>query len=147
MKKFLLVIAIAMFSATLVNAAPVHEKVLKVFKASFPEVKQTTWYDYESHYAVYFTDPDNSKCRMEYDYNGNIISTTRYYTESNLSPFIRAKVNEKYPGKNIFGVTEVSSATGLSYRIVLEDERQWYNLTSDSMGSIHLDKKLDKAEK
>ena len=147
MKKYFLFVAIAMLSATIVKADPVSEKVLKVFEASFPEVKQTTWYDYESYYAVYFTNPDNSKCRIEYDYNGKIISTTRYYGEESLSPFIRGKVNEKYPGKDIFGVTEVSTSTGLAYHIVLEDQDKWYNITSDSIGSIHLDKKMDKAEK
>jgi hypothetical protein len=147
MKKYLLFIAIAMLSATIVKAEPVSEKVLQIFESSFPEVKQTTWYDYESYYAVYFTNPDNSKCRIEYDYNGNIISTTRYYAEETLPPYIRGKVNEKYPGKNVFGVTEVSSSNGLVYHIVLEDKEKWYNITSDSIGSIHLEKKMDKAEK
>lgn len=147
MKKSLLIIAIAFLSATVVNADPVNEKVLQTFKASFPEVKQTTWYDYDSYYAVYFTNPDNSKCRIEYDFNGNVLSTTRYYDEAGLSPFIRAKVNEKYPGKSIYGVTEVSNGQGLTYNIVLQDENKWYNITSDSMGSLHLDKKMEKAEK
>ena len=55
--------------------------------------------------------------------DGIVLSTTRYYTEQNLSPAIRAKVNEKYPGKKIFGITEVSNSENLTYNIVLEDEK------------------------
>ena len=74
------------------------------------------------------------------------LSTTRYYTEQNLSPAIRAKVNEKYPGKKIFGITEVSNSENLTYNIVLEDEKYWYNIESDATGIIKLNKKLEKTE-
>ena len=44
-----------------------------------------------------------------YDLKGNIISVRRDYYEKDLSLFIVAKVKEKYPGKKIFGITEVTS--------------------------------------
>ncbi|MEO7961744.1 MAG: hypothetical protein ABIR19_09360 [Ginsengibacter sp.] len=147
MKKIIGVCLIAMVMATTVSAIPVNEKVLKVFATSFPEVKGTTWYNYDTYYAVYFTNPDDSKCRIEYDFHGNILATTRYYSSELLAPFIRARVSEKYPGKNIFGVTEVNNTNGLTYHIVLEDENKWYNVLSDAAGSISLEKKLNKAGK
>ncbi len=146
MKKILALCLAAILTTASVSAAPVTEKVLKVFSTSFPEVVETTWYNYDNYYAVYFKNPDGSKCRIEYDTEGNVLSTTRYYSSEALSPFIRAKVNQKYPGKQIFGVTEVSSGEELTYHIVLQDEKNWYNIKSDSMGSISLEKKMKKAE-
>ncbi len=146
MKKILALCLAAILTTASVSAAPVAEKVLKVFTTSFPEVQETTWYNYDTYYAVYFTNSDGSKCRIEYDPEGNILSTTRYYTEESLSPFIRAKVNQKFPGKQIFGVTEVSSGEELAYHIVLEDAKNWYNIKSDPVGSISIEKKMKKAE-
>ncbi|MEP7232194.1 MAG: hypothetical protein ABI691_18170 [Ginsengibacter sp.] len=147
MKKILVICLIAIFSTAAASAAPVNEKVLKVFASSFPEVQQTTWYNYDTYYSVYFKNADDTKCRIDYDLQGNIMSTTRYYSAEDLSPFIRGKVNEKYPGKKIFGVTEVSSTSEMTYHIVLEDEKNWYNIKSDATGSISLEKKMNKYEK
>ncbi len=144
MKKILALCLAAVLTTASVSAAPVTEKVLKVFSASFPEVTETTWYNYDNFYAVYFKDLDGSKCRIEYDPQGNILSTTRYYSGEALSPFIRAKVNQKFPGKQIFGVTELSSDEELAYHIVLEDEKNWYNIKSDAVGAISLEKKMKK---
>jgi hypothetical protein len=74
------------------------------------------------------------------------LSTTRYYTSQHLSPVIRAKVNEKYPGKKIFGITEVSNSDMIIYHIVLEDDKNWLNIQSDAIGNITLEKKLVKGE-
>ncbi len=121
MKKILALCLAAILTTASVSAAPVAEKILKIFSTAFPEVTETTWYNYESFYAVFFKNPDGSTCRIEYDPQGNVLSTIRYYSEEALSPFIRAKVNEKYPRKQIFGITEISSGEELSYHIVLED--------------------------
>ncbi|MEO6187806.1 MAG: hypothetical protein ABIO82_01970, partial [Ginsengibacter sp.] len=83
---------------------------------------------------------------IDYDRDGNILSSTRYYTEANLSPFIRGKVNERFPGKKIFGVTEVCSGDEFTYHMVLEDENNWYNIKCDAIGHVSLEKKLGKAD-
>ncbi|MEO6219802.1 MAG: hypothetical protein ABIO81_05200 [Ginsengibacter sp.] len=147
MKKVLAICLAAILVTTSVSAVPVTEKILKVFTSAFPEVHETTWYNYETYYAVYFKNADDCKCRIEYDLSGNILSTTRYYSAELLPPFIRGKVSEKYSGKKIFGVTEVSSGDNLAYHIVLEDEKNWYNIKSDAIGYIDLEKKMEKAEK
>ena len=149
MKKIIFACLAAFISTTSVFAAPtalVTEKVLKVFHDAFPEVKQPTWYNFDNYYEVYFTNADNSSCRIDYNPDGILLSTTRYYTSQNLSPAIRAKVNEKYPGKKIFGITEVSTSDMLTYHIVLEDNKYWLNVQSDATGNISLEKKLIKTE-
>lgn len=149
MKKIILVCLTALVTATAIHAAPtsfVSEKVLKVFHAAFPEVKQPVWYSYENYYEVFFANADKSSCRIDYAPDGTVLNTIRYYKEANLSPVIRAAVNEKYPGKKIFGITEVSNNETITYYIVLEDSKHWYNIESNATGSISLDKKLLKAD-
>ncbi|KAA9041958.1 hypothetical protein FW778_08065 [Ginsengibacter hankyongi] len=149
MKKIFFACLVTIVSATSVFAAPkslVTEKVLKVFHEAFPEVKKPSWYTFDNYYEVYFTNPDNSSCRIDYSPDGILLSTTRYYTEQNLPPAIRAKVNEKYPGKKIFGITEVSNSENVTYNIVLEDNKNWYNIESDATGVIRLNKKLERTE-
>ena len=62
-----------------------------------------------------------------------------YYYEDNLPPMVMAKVKAKYPGKKIFGVTEISNQSGIKYHVVLEDEARWYNVVSDYCGNLTLD--------
>jgi hypothetical protein len=152
MKKIIFACLTAFISTTAVFAAPVSpasvvtEKVLKVFHDAFPEVKQPSWYNFDNYYEVYFTNADNTSCRIDYSPDGIVLSTTRYYTSQNLAPAIRAKVNEKYPGKKIFGITEVSNNEMVTYHIVLEDEKYWLTVQSDATGNISLEKKLVKSE-
>ncbi|MEO6187925.1 MAG: hypothetical protein ABIO82_03150, partial [Ginsengibacter sp.] len=96
MKKIAFICLAAMLTASSVSALPpVNGKVLTVFKTSFPEIQKTTWHDNRDFYTVHFIDTDGSKCRIDYDLEGNLLSSTRYYTQENLSPFIRGKVNER----------------------------------------------------
>lgn len=149
MKKIIFACLAGFISATSAFAVPasiVTEKVLKVFHNAFPEVKQPAWYTFDNYYEVYFTNADNSSCRIDYNPDGIVLSTIRYYPSQNLSPAIRAKVFEKYPGKKIFGITEVSNSEMVTYHIVLEDDKYWLTIQSDATGNINLEKKLVKSE-
>jgi len=145
MKKILLMLSvIAAVSFSYANP-PVNEKVLKIFSHVFPQVQNAKWYEYENYYEAYF-DKDDIKCRIRFDLDGKVISTTRYYTEKSLSPFLKAKIAQKYPSKTIFGITEVNSENELVYNIVLEDEKTWTHVRSDSVGQMDVTEKFKKAE-
>lgn len=149
MKKILFAGLVILFSATSAFATRlpgVTTKVLKVFRQAFPEVTQTTWYNFDDYYEVFFKTDETSSCRIDYSPEGNVLSTTRYCTGENLSPVIRAKINEKYPGKDIFGITEVSNNDKVTYHIVLKDINYWYNIEADATGSSRLEKKLLRAD-
>lgn len=122
----------------------VNDAVLKAFTRSFPKVVNATWCEYGGTYEVYFEE-NNIKCRIKYDAEGDIISTRRDYTEENLCPFLKARINEKYTGKKIFGITEIMSGDNTNYIIVLEDDKHWYHISADSNGQLSLQKKLVKA--
>ena len=102
--------------------------------------------EYETYYEVVFKNPDNTSCRIDYSPDGVVLSTTRYYSAQDLSPAIRAKVFEKYPGKNIFGITEVSNNEIITYHIVLEDDKNWYNVQSSATRFLTHEMKFGKAE-
>lgn len=143
MKKMFLIIAV--FSASLAFANPaLDEKIEKHFKAAFPNAEKVTWYEADSYYEVLFTN-NHVTCRLWYDREGNVTKTERYYKEEGLSPFMLAKLNKKFAGKKVFGVTEINSESGITYHIILEDDKKWYQVTADDAGNIRLDKKLLKA--
>jgi hypothetical protein len=146
MKKILFTLLIATFVSTSFANTPVNEKVLKTFGKMFPSVENAKWYDYENYYEAYF-DKDDVKCRVRFDIDGKIISTIRYYGESKVSPFLKAKLANRYPGKTIFGVTEVNSDFELNYHFVLEDDKNWMHVKSDGTGVMEVTDKFKKAEK
>lgn len=137
--------ALALLVSTVSFASPtVDEQVSKQFKETFPAALDVKWFEYETFYEVVFKNND-ILCRVKYDLKGNIISTRRDYNEKDLSLFIVAKVKEKYQGKKIFGVTEITSSEGVSYNIVLEDDKYWTNINADESGNISQVQKLKKA--
>ena len=145
MKKILLMLTVIATVSFSYAKPPVNEKVLKIFNNVFPTVQDAKWYEYENFYEAYF-DKDDIKCRIRFNLDGKIISTTRYYTEKSLSPFLKAKIVQKYPSKSIFGITEVNSDNELVYNIVLEDEKTWMHVRSDSVGQMDVTEKFKKAE-
>ena len=73
------------------------------------------------------------------DEEGNIRYTIRNYSEDMLPPFISNKIHKKFPGKKVWGVTEVSSELGIQYKVFLYDEKKWYHVSANSSGDVYLD--------
>lgn len=145
MKKILLTLVIMSVVSFSFANPPVNEKVLKIFSKVFPAVDNAKWYEYENYYEAYF-DKDDIKCRVRFDLDGKVMSTIRYYGEKTVCPFLKAKLSHKYPGKKIFGVTEVNSEYELTYNFVLEDEKTWVHVKSDGTGQMEVTDKFKKAE-
>ena len=120
------------------------ERILKLFHQDFPKIEKPVFYDLGDSYMVYYKKNDSSSGRVYYDTKGAMVKTLKYYGESELDPFIRGKVADKYTDKKIFGVTEVLSDDEHSYNIVLEDAKYWYTIVSDETGSIRRVSKLKK---
>ena len=73
------------------------------------------------------------------DEEGNIRYTIRNYSEEVLPPFIASKVHKKFPGKKVWGVTEISSEEGIQYKVFLQDDKKWYHVSANSSGEVYLD--------
>jgi hypothetical protein len=148
MKKIICICSLLFLAFSSIYALPeseVNAKVIKTFKSGFPDVKAHTWYKFENYYEVYFKETDDRSSKIDYNFDGTLLRSLQYYQGSNLPAFIKAKLNEKYPGKSIFGVVELTSEDEHTYNIILQDEKYWYNLTSDDKGRINLSSKLIKA--
>ena len=145
MKK--LIICLFLFAAiSAVAATPpeVNEKVLKAFKETFVKAEDVVWQETSTTYEAHFKQSE-IVTRATYDTEGNLLRTTRYYSEEHLPINIITKLKKKYEGKTVFGVTESSTENEVEYHIVLEDQKNWYIVVADNLGSLELSKKFRKA--
>ncbi len=146
MKKLITLAVAITFSIMLfaADAMPVNEKVLQAFEGSFKDASEVVWHEYQNRYDVRFKNNEIDS-RISYDKNGNVLKTVRYYSEAGLPLFIRAKLQEQYAGKKVFGVTECSAEGELDYYIVLEDATTWNHIKCDATGGMSVYKKYKKA--
>jgi len=147
MKKLIFALTMLFGSATSFAVTPpdVNQKVLKAFGETFKNPTEVNWHEYDNYFEVNFKQ-DEIKTQVRYDSEGNITGTTRYYFENQLPPHIISKLKKKYPERSVFGVTEIYSAdSDLLYHITMEDEKNWYTVKSDPMGSFEQTDKFKKA--
>jgi hypothetical protein len=121
--------------ALLVKAGDPTEKVKQVFNLNFPGVSGVSWYEQGDEFQAYFND-GSVACRVSYDKEGNLLYSRRYYSAGNLSPFLLGKLMAKYPGKEVYGITEISGGVSLNYYVVLRDDKKWYHCKMNSVGEI-----------
>lgn len=148
MKKILsLALLLTGFVATATAApADVNEKILKAFSETFAGAKDVSWYDYEDYSQANFV-VDRVQVRAQYAEDGRLLRTIRYYSEKELLPSVVAKLKKKYPGKEIAGVTELSSDSEVSFTINIRDENNWYIVKSDVYGNLERTDKFKRADK
>jgi hypothetical protein len=152
MKKLLLlcfaaICSVSIFAAPLAaTSIDASAKIRKVFHDNFPEVNNPTISTVGNFYLVYFADKaTNSSCRVFYDADGNVIQTIRNYTVEGLNPFIRAKIDSKYKGKSVFGVTDVTNENEHYYQLILQDATSLWFVQANDNGSMYVQKKYKRA--
>jgi hypothetical protein len=148
MKK--LIVLAAVLTTVVATAAPVpkevNEKVLKAFKETFIAAEDVSWQEFDDYYQANFRQ-DDIQVRVQYDDNGKLLRTTRYYTEKQLMPNILSKLKSKYAGAVITGITETTSSDEITFVINLKDEENWYIVKSDVYGNLQLNQKFKRADK
>ncbi len=146
MKKVSLVVAALAFICLSFTTAPsdVNQKVLSAFNNTFKHANDVVWYEYTDFYQVRFIN-DKIDTRVKYDMQGNILETVRYYFGDELPSMIKSKLQNKYAGKSVFGVTEVTNDQELIYYIVMEDATHWITVKSDYFGNMSVYEKYKKA--
>ena len=135
-------------SATSTAATPpddISEKVLKAFKATFTTAQEVTWKELDNSCQANFK-MNSITIRAMYDNEGNLLETIRYYGEDNLPPNIIAKLKKRYSGKEVFGVTEVTSDSEVAYHVTLKDEKHWYTVKSDPYANLQQTDKFKRAD-
>jgi hypothetical protein len=138
-----LLIGVAANAATLPNA--IGEKVLKAFNETFTAAQDVTWHEYENYSQANFRQ-DDVQVRAQYDADGKLLKTIRYYSEKQLLPNVVSKLRQKYAGKVISGVTETSSDDDVNFVISLKDDKNWYIVKSDVYGNLQQIEKYKRAD-
>ncbi|SRR5258706_3415190 len=147
MKKIILSAALFVTIVAATSAAPydVNEKVLKAFNTTFSTAQDVVWHEYDNIYQANFKQ-DDIQIRAQYDREGALIQTIRYYGERQLLPNIVSKLKKKYAGREIFGVTETSSDESVAFLVTLKDEKNWYVVKSDVYGNLEQTEKFRRAD-
>src|ERR1700744_59842 len=94
----------------------ISDKLLATFKRTFPDAEQVKWVEQTDRYSVSFKQ-NEILTKVDYDRDGNFISSLRYYTEKNLPVSVLCRIHKKYAGKEIFGVTEMATDNSTEYYI------------------------------
>ena len=122
----------------------ISDKLLQAFKQTFPDAQQVRWAEQEDKYMVNFKQGE-ILTKIEYDKEGNFLSSLRYYTEKNLPVSILCRLQKKYGDKKVFGVTEMTTDTAVEYYIKLEDNNYWLTVKSNADGNMQVVEKYKKA--
>lgn len=138
-----LLIALHSFAFT----GPDVEKLLQQsFKQSFPNAENVTWNnDVDGGYTVSFT-IKSILTRISYDSKGKFVGSLRNYSEQMLPFFINNMLKQKYPGDQIYGVTEITSATDINYFVKLESPKRWITVRIDNDGNSMVIEKYKKQQ-
>jgi len=145
MKKLIIFTCLfAALSATASNPPEVSEKVLKAFNETFMKATEVVWYEVQNLYEASFKQSEVIS-RAIYDQDGNLLRTTRYYSQENLPINILTKLQKRFAGKSVYGITELSTDDEVSYHITMQDEKNWYIIKADNWGGLELEKKYKKA--
>jgi hypothetical protein len=145
-KMFFTTLCLLVFSAGAfaTKAYSISDKMLQTFKQTFPDAQQVVWAEQGDKYIVNFRQGD-ILTKVEYDKDGNFLNSLRYYSEKNLPLTILCRLQKRFPGKSVFGVTEVASDSSVEYYIKLEDATQWITVRSNIDGNLQVVEKYKKA--
>jgi hypothetical protein len=122
----------------------ISDKLLQTFKQTFPDAQQVIWSEQGDKYTVNFKQNEILN-KVEYDKDGNFLSSLRYYSEKNLPVTILCRLQKKYADKKVFGVTEVATESSVEYYIKLEDATSWLTVRSNIDGNMQVVEKYKKA--
>ena len=120
-----------------------NEKVLKAFNETFTSAQEVRWEEFPTYFAVSFVS-GSIRAKVNYDKEGNMMSSIRYYAPQLLPLYIMNKVNKEFPKKKLFGVTEVTHNSLIAYYIKLEDNTHWYTIKVDADGNCEQTEKYKK---
>jgi hypothetical protein len=147
MKKVILSVAllVSIIAGATGSPSDVSEKILKSFNETFDKAQDVVWHEYEDYVQANFK-MDEIQVRAQYDQEGVLLKTTRYYGEKQLLPNIVSKLRKKYANREIFGITEMTSPDEVNFLITLKDEKHWYVVKSDVYGNFEQKEKFKRAD-
>jgi hypothetical protein len=124
--------------------ATVNENLIKAFREAYPMAEKVEWNENGDRYFVHFKNHEIIS-EIEYDHDGNIIASQRYYTTADLLPLrLSWEIHKKFPNKTVFGITETNTETQTYYYVKLEDNKEWITVKGNSDGIVKVVEKFNK---
>ncbi len=142
MKKVFTLLTCALLTAVVYAYDP-NEKVLKSFNETFTSAEDVKWEEYPTYYSVSFVNA-GIRSKVNYDLEGNMTGSIRYYAPQMLPLNIFNTLKKQNPKKNLFGVTEVTSGSDVTYYVKIEDDKNWITLKVDQAGNSEVFEKYKK---
>jgi len=142
MKKVLTIICSMLFVAG-AYAFEVNEKVLKSFQETFASAEDVKWEEFKTYYTVSFVH-SNIRSKVNYDKDGRMLGSIRYYAPQLLPLNIYNRLKMEYSKKELFGVTEVTFGTEVSYFVKMHDAKNWITIKMDGSGNTSVHEKYKK---
>ncbi|MGN6617712.1 MAG: hypothetical protein ACTHJ5_11110 [Ilyomonas sp.] len=137
----------ALAIATLISTASLFAnpgaKLLKAFNSSFPNAHNVKWHEDDKGFLASFKESD-MLVKVNYDKNGEFVSSLRYYPENKLPLNVLMSLKKRFPEKQIFGVTEVTTVDAVNYYVKMQDDKRWYTVKSDANGNLQVVEKFKK---
>ena len=123
----------------------VTDSAKKSLRDKFPEAENVQWVENSAaHRLTAYFDLFDIRTVANFDRDGNLISTIRYYKEDHLPLSVLAKLKTQFAGKSVAGVTEVSQGDDVTYFIRMEDAQKWYTVKVAG-GDMTITESFDKA--
>ena len=117
------------------TSATVSQKLHEEFRKSFPNAEKVLWNEDKDQFIVNFVNA-GILSRIVYSKHGDFVSSLRNYGEKDLPYYLVSTLKKEFPGQNIYGVTEISAASGISYYVKLEGPKDWIVVGLDAQGSL-----------
>ena len=137
MRKTILTTGLFLFAMLFVASAyayDINEKVLKSFNETFAAAQDVKWEEFKNYYTVSFVH-SGIRSKVDYDRNGYVIGSLRYYTPQNLPLNIYNRLRKQYSKMELYGVVEVTVDAGVTYFVKMQDERNWITIKIEPSGS------------
>ncbi len=142
MKKIVLLVSTCLIISTVFAYDP-NSKVLKAFSETFATAQNIKWQEFDDHYSVSFL-YSGIQSKLNYDLEGNILGSTRYYDPAALPMNIFTKLKRENHNRELFGVTEITVGDDMVYFVKMQDAKYWITLKVDPSGNSQVYEKYRK---
>ena len=119
------------------NGPEVKKDLQQSFQKDFPNAENIHWGENNDGYSVTFT-VKSILTRITYDKKGRFTGSLRNYSEQILPFYLTNKLKKKYPGQEIYGVTEVTSPNDVTYFVKLQSDKYWTTVRLEADGSSEM---------
>jgi hypothetical protein len=134
----LLVVTLASGNAFAISGDGVSPRARKIFEKEFPDASYAKWekIDNTELYQVRFVYRDQALLSFIHE-DGTVLGTARNIQVNSLPFLANEMLNKKFAGYSILQVEELTTASEVSYFVIIENEKVKLNLRVFNNGSYN----------